>query len=89
MMARAYHQAVSRNTNSYAARGQLYAGSLQNAQNDANFGYQRSSAAAQQAYQNAKNRILQMRAQGQQGVKNTTALSNAQVVDASAAGGIN
>jgi len=85
MMQRSYQQGVSRNTNSYAARGQLYAGSLQNAQNAANFGYQQSSASAQQAYQNARNRILQSRALAQQGVTNTTAINNASAIDAALA----
>lgn len=80
MLARAYHQAQSRNTNGYAARGLLYSGALQNAQNAANFNYQQASAAAQQAHQNAKNAILQARAQGGANVTNTTAIANANSV---------
>ncbi len=80
MLARAYHEAQSRNTNGYAARRLLYSGALQNAQNAANFNYQQASAAAQQAYQNARNAILQARAQGGANVDNTTAIANANSV---------
>jgi len=76
MLQRAYQQANGRNLNSYAARQQLYSGAYQNAANDANFNYQRSSAAAQQAYQNAKNRILQARNVAQANVDNTTAVTS-------------
>ena len=43
MLKRNYDQAQRGNTNSYAARGQLYSGALQNAQDESGFQYQRGS----------------------------------------------
>jgi hypothetical protein len=43
MLKRNYDQAQTGNTNSYAARGQLYSGALQNAQNESGFQYQKGS----------------------------------------------
>ncbi len=53
MYARQYDQARTGNTNSYAARGQLYAGSLQNAQNDAYFREGQAMDSTQKALQAA------------------------------------
>jgi hypothetical protein len=47
MLKRNYDQQRTGNTNSLAARGQLYAGSLQNAQNTSNFNEQQGSDALQ------------------------------------------
>lgn len=43
MLKRSYDQAQTGNTNSYAARGQLYSGALQNAQNESGFQNQRGN----------------------------------------------
>jgi hypothetical protein len=43
LLKRSYDQAQTGNTNSYAARGQLYSGALQNAQNESGFQYQAGS----------------------------------------------
>lgn len=40
LLKRSYDQSVKGNTNSYAAQGQLYAGSLQRAQNETRFGFE-------------------------------------------------
>lgn len=47
LLKRAYDQSQAGATTSYAAQGQLYAGSLQNARNENTFGYQRGSDALQ------------------------------------------
>lgn len=43
LLKRTYQQATRGNTNSYAARGQLYSGALQNAQNETGFQNQRAN----------------------------------------------
>jgi hypothetical protein len=43
MLKRNYNQAQTGNTNSYAARGQLYSGALQNAQNESGFQFQKGN----------------------------------------------
>jgi hypothetical protein len=43
LLKRSYDQAQRGNTNSYAARGQLYSGALQNAQDESGFQYQAGS----------------------------------------------
>jgi hypothetical protein len=47
---RSYDQAKRGATNSYAARGQLYAGSLQNAQNENAFGFQQGDNSLRSAF---------------------------------------
>jgi hypothetical protein len=49
MLKRSYDQAQTGNTNSYAARGQLYSGALQNAQNESGFQYQRGTDSQRKA----------------------------------------
>lgn len=49
LLQRTYDQRRTGNTNSYAARGQLYSGALQNAQDAANFGQLRDSDQLQKA----------------------------------------
>lgn len=50
LMAESYHEAQKRNTNSFAGRGQLYAGSLQGAQDQSTKGYNIGSNNLQQAF---------------------------------------
>jgi hypothetical protein len=49
IMKRQYDQAQAGNTNSYAARGQLYSGALQNAQNESGFQYQAATDSQRKA----------------------------------------
>ena len=51
MLKRSYDQGQAGNTNSYAARGQLYSGALQNAQNETGFQYQKSNNTLSNALQ--------------------------------------
>jgi hypothetical protein len=73
LLQRAYQQNQKGNKNSYAARGQLYSGALQNAQNNAQFNNQAQSAALRQQYENALAQIAGQKATAASNFANTKA----------------
>lgn len=82
MLKRQYDQRREGTTNSYAAQGQLYAGSLQNAQDENRFGYERETDEARRQYDDLINDIIRRRTQARQEAEEARAMAEADRLEA-------
>lgn len=71
LLERTYKQAQARNTNSYAAAGQLYSGALGRAQKTAKFSYDANYDATKRQYENLLNQIQARGTQANTDYQNT------------------
>lgn len=77
LLEQSYNNAQRSNTNNYAARGQLYSGSLTNAQNTASGGYLQNRAGLQQQQQDTLYGINQQRLAAQRALEQGSAQASA------------